>query len=653
MGRHFLGPAIFAAFALTPHTHTSLNSGFNKPIPQLQTENEALLSNKFYIPNAIKKDMDKIRQIKKVPTFLQKRPSLSPSAPRLNQRISIKLENPHGFNIQERTNSGTWIDIGSSTVIERKYLTEKLPNERSRAVSKTYRITSHLHRNQPQFIHESIHDGSINFYSQQEFIVTAGGSRSDNSIYGRPSYSNGNVTARTISPTPLKRQSLLGQGQIFDNNLYTTPSIKTSLCPYTMGNGAINVSYIPYFSGWINGKAANGNRRDYLFTPPESLLQRSPVQQQQAWISKVEEWCYRNFHGRSGFISETLTLDEMRRSIVQPSSIIKSSRTALIPGLTLDEGMSLNPTNHYAAYIFDENNGSYLRITEYNINELQTVFTIPSRKFMLIRHIEANSTNKLKTELFDYGRHIDLVNEAYFSITATSGGGRWDLEYPVNLNGSERLIESFDFNPDGNLDGATIENSPVRFTASDFNIYRGNSERLDFNIFGRIYGDSIEGELNINWWNDHDYLVTSSIWDINLNLAIINENGTVRIDSDGRNYIDSITGFNFRTPNTPFTGTLTQLITQTVKTALRIKINSMIKTNIVDELKSYEYAIPEIPRILNFNILEDFVGINSDIISSIDLDLQERKAHIHYTYKLLFFTPEAMGNIVNSLRKEI
>ena len=203
------------------------------------------------------------------------------------------------------------------------------------------------------------------------------------------------------------------------------------------------------------------------------------------------------------------------------------------------------------------------------------------------------------------------------------------------------------------IDGATIENSPVRFTASDFNIYRGNSERLDFNIFGRIYGDSIEGELNINWWNDHDYLVTSSIWDINLNLAIINENGTVRIDSDGRNYIDSITGFNFRTPNTPFTGTLTQLITQTVKTALRIKINSMIKTNIVDELKSYEYAIPEIPRILNFNILEDFVGINSDIISSIDLDLQERKAHIHYTYKLLFFTPEAMGNIVNSLRKEI
>ena len=43
-----------------------------------------------------------------------------------------------------------------------------------------------------------------------------------------------------------------------------------------------------------------------------------------------------------------------------------------------------------------------------------------SRKFMLIRHIEANSTNKLKTELFDY-TDIDLVNEAYFSITATSG----------------------------------------------------------------------------------------------------------------------------------------------------------------------------------------------------------------------------------------
>ena len=311
-------------------------------------------------------------------------------------KATVKIQNPLGFSIQE-LKGNVWKSIGNSRSYQKSYTVSKFASGSPKPNIKKFRIVDNSNSNASKFYHSGgpLHAG---IYRRRDYTV---------------SLVEGSSTLM-IRPTEVEVSSYLGQGQLFKGSNYNTPSLETALCPYLTQNMPI-VSYIPYYGGTINGKRANGTRRNYLVGGTSQ--------------ANFRNWCNNNFLGKSGFIRERLSFGEMIAAILDPKLVIKASTVAKMPAEGNRTVAFWSPTNKYAAFIYDSETKSFEHLKQFNTSvrtKMIELFTKPSKKkFYLVRHIKAPSTPALKTQIADFSRIINDLNNFRAELRASGGGGSW------------------------------------------------------------------------------------------------------------------------------------------------------------------------------------------------------------------------------------
>ena len=592
------------------------------------------------------------------------------------RNAEVTIQNPHRFYLQEKIGtSGQWIPIGSDQVIRRsiKYQQTSAIKVQYRLVSKDHPEYAYIYNSRPQ----------DNIYSQTVYQISLGlqgfetGFKVCSEVQGGCRSAGEQIKAINndraeilINPPAAKLKVFAGLAQLvllYKPEMHGQAFLRIGASDLSEACGRItgNKKFVQYYGGKINGEQANGSAKSYSALDPIF-------------------WCTSNWSTKSGFVQLLLDYPQIVAIAESRSNIFSGASIApLVVPPDLDLVCKLPPTLRpfpVGSHKCDSQQVDYWQVGSgtrffYAERPFATLTDLLDENTSLgpniVSRIErlANSSN---AQLFAVQDIVPRSQPLYLNLVdlapvikklqnikgrlVTCGrrgvGNKWCFSVD-SAQPSEVDIAKILKSAGTSYKGLTIDNQPRSLSVVDVNVYSRDLEKGSLEIDFTISLDKLEGEIVNDNWFDYDYKLTQGSLRFNIPLLIKKTGQTFSVVLDpvrcpSNKCMDPVrmNGFEFSLPNIP--SELVSDIEKKASKAFKDAITDASRQSVRDQITAItdrKFPFPQIDVPGVSNPLEDFVGINRDIVPNLEFyspSRNELTLRLRYSPQVPLVTPSLM-----------